>query len=207
MLAPSFRSRILAGVLLFLGMGLLTACQTLREAANLKNVRFRIDRVSDTRLVGIRLGEVNSYNDLSGMDVTRLGSALLRGELPLSLTLHVSTRNPEGNGVDARLTKMDWTLLLQDRETISGTFDREVVLEPGAPSDVPIRLTPKLIDFFDENLRGLVDVATAVVGEGPPQNVKLEVQPTIQTRGGPMEYPKPITVVSEDVGAESGATK
>lgn len=195
------------GALLIGGVGVLTACQTLREVSNLKNVKFRIERISDARLAGVGLSDVDSYDDLSGLDVTRLGSALSRGELPLSVTIHVQGTNPGSNDVDARLTKMDWTLLLQDRETISGTYDREVVFEPGTPTDVPVDLQLDLIDFFGENLRGLVDLATAVAGQGSPQTVKLEVQPTIQTRVGPMEYPKPITVVNEDVGTETGGLR
>lgn len=202
-----FRSWVAAGSLLLVCLGGTLACQTLRDISNLKNVQFRIDRVSGARLAGIDLGNVESYRDLGGMTVTRLGSALSRGEMPLSFTLHVEGTNPKSNGVNARLTEMDWTLLLQDRETISGTVDREVVLEPGTPADLPVDLELDLIDFFDENLRGLVDLATAVAGEGPPQNLKLKVQPTIQTRLGPMAYPKPITVVSEDVGAEAGGSQ
>ena len=178
-----------------------TGCKTLREVKNLKDVEFQIDRVTDAQLAGVSLRRVQSYNDLSATEVARLGSALSRGEAPLSFTLHVEATNPESNSVDARLTEMDWTLLLQDRETITGTFDREVVLSPGTPTDIPIDVSLDLVEFFDENVRGLVELATAIGGEGPPANVKLEVQPTIQTKLGPMRYPKPITVVSEDVGA------
>jgi hypothetical protein len=103
--------------------------------------------------------------------------------------------------MDARLTAMDWTLFLQDRETVSGTFRQEIVMPPGTPTDIPIDIELDLIRFFDENLRGLVDLATALGGQGPPTNVKLKVQPTIQTQVGPMRYPNPITVVSKDVGA------
>ncbi|MFB6246965.1 MAG: hypothetical protein ABEL97_00165 [Salinibacter sp.] len=191
------------GVSLLLLIGGLTSCQTLRQVTNLKDVQFRIDRATDARLAGINLGEVQSYQDLSGADVARLGAALSNGELPLSFTLHVSARNPSTNSVSARLTQMDWTLLLNDQKTIDGTFDREVVLPPGTPKDVPVDIKLDLIDFFDENLRGLVDLASAVGGEGPPANVSLRVQPTVQTPIGRMKYPTPITVVSKEVGGKT----
>jgi hypothetical protein len=98
------------------------------------------------------------------------------------------------------MTQMDWTLLLSDRETISGTFDREVVLPPGEPTDVPIDVEVDLVRFFDNNLRDLVDLALAVGGEGEAQNVKLQARPTIRTAVGPMEYPGEITIVNKDVG-------
>jgi hypothetical protein len=197
------RSRLRWGVSLLLVAGLMTSCQTLREVTNLKDVQFRIDRATDARLASINLAQVRSYQDLSGADVARLGAALSSGELPLSFTLHVAAENPSTNSVNARLTQMDWTLLLNDQETIAGTFDREVVLPPGTPKDVPVAIKLDLIDFFDENLRGLVNLATAVAGEGPPTNVSLRVQPTVQTPIGRMKYPTPITVVSQDVGREA----
>jgi hypothetical protein len=197
------RSRLRWGVSLLLVAGLMTSCQTLREVTNLKDVQFRIDRATDARLASINLAQVRSYQDLSGADVARLGAALSSGELPLSFTLHVAAENPSTNSVNARLTQMDWTLLLNDQETIAGTFDREVVLPPGTPKDVPVAIKLDLIDFFDENLRGLVNLATAVGGEGPPTNVSLRVQPTVQTPIGRMKYPTPITVVSQDVGREA----
>ena len=193
-------------LLVLLVAGSLSGCQTLREVSNLKDVRFRIDRVTDAQLAGISLDQVQSYDDLGGMDVARLGSALAKGRLPLSFTLHVEATNPESNTLNARLTKMDWTLLLEDRETVSGVFDREVVLRPGAPTDVPVNMQLDLAELFDENLQQLVALATSVGGEGQPTNVKLKVQPTIQTRLGPMRYPSPITVVSEDVGGPSAGS-
>jgi hypothetical protein len=187
---------------LMLGGGavLLSSCQTLRELRSLKDVDFRIDRATDARLAGIDLNRVDSYSDLGATDVARLTSAVSRGELPLSFTLHLEATNPETNRVSARLTKMDWTLLLNDQETVTGVFDREVELPPGMPTDVPVGIELDLARFFNDNLQGLVDLASSVGGEGPPTSVKLRVQPTVRTAIGPIEYPRPITVVSRDVG-------
>jgi len=202
----TIRSSVPEGLLVVvLGVGLLAGCQTLREVSALKDVRFRIDRATETTLAGLSLADIRSYEDLGGMDLARLGSALASGSLPLSFTLHVEATNPESNSVDARLTEMDWTLLLNDRETVSGTFDREVVLPPGQPTDVPIDIRLDLAELFDKNLQQLVALGTAVAGSGPPTNVKLKAQPTIQTRLGPMRYPKPITVVSEVVGGQQAS--
>lgn len=186
------------GVALFIASG----CTLLREVSNLRNVDFRIDRISQGHLAGVNLEGIESYRDLSARDLARLSASLADGEMPLSFVLHLEATNPEDNDVNARLTEMDWTLLLEDQETVSGTFDREMVLEPGDPQDVPIDIDLDLIRFFDDNLRGFVELASAVGGEGPPQNIKLQVQPTIQTRLGPIRYSSPVTVVSQDVGQE-----
>jgi hypothetical protein len=166
----------------------------------LKDVRFRLDRVTDARLAGIELAGLQSYEDLSGMDVARLGAALADGRLPLSFTLYVEAENPASNDVTARLVRMDWTLLLEEKETVSGRVDREISLPPGEPTDVPVPIELDLVSFFDENLRQLVGLAAALGGEGPPQRIKLRAQPTVRTPLGRMKYPQPLTVVHEEVG-------
>jgi hypothetical protein len=95
---------------------------------------------------------------------------------------------------------MDWTLILEEKETVSGRFGREVVLPPGEPKDVSLQVELDLVRFFDDNLQGLVNLASAISGDAPPQTIKLRVQPTVNTTYGPVRYPSPITVVSKDVG-------
>jgi len=166
-------------------------------------VDFAIDRISNPTLAGVDLRQVRSYSDLGSRDMLRLSSAIADGTLPLAFTIHVRAENPSANDVDARLTEMDWTLMLQDRETINGTFDRETVLPPGEPTDIPIDLRLNLVEFFDNNLRDIVNLALSVRGEQEPTNVKLQVRPTVQTSLGPMRYPGTITVVDRDVGQQT----
>lgn len=189
---------VAAGILaLAVGAG----CQTLREVAALKDVKFRLDGVRDARLAGIELRSIQSYEDFGIQEVGRLTSTLARGEMPLSFTAQVEATNPEGNSVTARLTSMDWTLFLQDRETISGVVDEDIRLAPGTPTTVPVSVSLDLVRFFDDNLRSLADLAMAVAGRGPETVVSLRVNPTIRTPLGPME-PGPITVGRRSVGGE-----
>jgi hypothetical protein len=186
--------------LLFLAV---TSCTALREVSNLRKVQFAIDRVSEARLAGVDASRLQSYEDLRSTDVLRLGAALSEGELPFAFTLHLQATNPSSNDVNARLTEMDWTLFLQDQETVSGRFEQEVVLPPGEPTDVAFRMELNLVRFFDDNLRGLVNLASAIKGDAPPQTIKLKVQPTVATSLGPVQYPSSITVVSKEFGDDS----
>ena len=183
--------------------GSVAGCATLREVSNLRKVNFQIDRVSQAQLAGVQVTNLQSYEDLGATDVLRLGSALSGGELPLTFNLHLQATNPESNTVDARLTQMDWTLLLEDKETVSGQFKQEVVLSPGEPTDIPFQIELDLVRFFDDNLKGLVNLAASISGDAPPQTIKLRVQPTVNTRFGPFQYPSPITVVSKEVGGSN----
>lgn len=185
----------------FLAALTLAGCQSLREVANLRLVDFDIDRVSNAYLAGVDLSRLQTYEDLRAADIARIGAAVVQRELPLRFQLHLNAENPEGNAVQARLVQMDWTLFLEDRQTVSGVFDDEVLLPPGQTVDIPIAIELDLVRFFDENARDLVELALAVTGQGgAPKDVRLEATPTIRTPFGPIRYPEPITIVHRDLG-------
>ncbi|PEN15112.1 hypothetical protein CRI94_02150 [Longibacter salinarum] len=201
------RQRIPVAVLIA-GLGLaiavlMSGCQTLREVSNLRKVDFRLDRVTDARLAGVSLQGVDSYDDFGATDMLRLSAAIADGKMPLEFTVQVAASNPAENSQNARLTQMDWRLFLQDKETIAGRFDREVVIPPGEPTDIPIEMELDLVDFFDGNLREIVNLALALGGEGEPTNVKLRARPTVQTAIGPIRYPNEILIVNEDVDGDT----
>lgn len=192
--------------LFLLAAGLLASsiagCTALREVSNLRKAQFAIDRISNPRLAGVDLSGFESYEDLRTTDVLRLGSSLSDGNLPMAFTVNLEATNPSSNSADARLTAMDWTLLVEEEETVAGRFEQEVVLPPGEPQNVALQVELDLVRFFEDDLRGLVDLASAIVRNEPPQTVKLRVQPTVNTTVGPIEYPSPITVVSKQVGRD-----
>ncbi len=188
-------------VLLILCCQTLTGCGTLREIANLRNVHFALDALTGLEIAGVDLSGIRTYEDLAAVDVLKIGAAVARNELPLSFTLDVLAENPEANGVQARLVRFDWMLLLDNRETISGVFEDEIVIPSGDSRHFPIQVKLDLIEFFDRNARDIVNLALSLAGqEGEPQNIQLRATPTISTALGPIRYPEPITVVSATVG-------
>lgn len=183
---------------------LLAGCQTLQQFANLRLVDFAINRVTDAELAGVRIDRFRDYEDLTSADLLRIGAAAARQELPFTFDLHLLAENPEENSVEARLVKLDWTLFLNDRETVSGIFDQNILIPAGGSQDIPIQISLDLVRFFDENARDLVELALAVSGQGgAPQHVRLQAVPTIETPVGPLRYPRPVTIVSRDVGQAS----
>ena len=189
---------ILCGLML---AAALSGCATMQELVALRNVDFSVDRLSDVELAGIDLGRVRSFGDLGYADAARLALAVTSHEVPLSFQLHLLAENPEENTTTARLVGMDWTLLLQERETLSGVFDGDIRLPPGEPTDVPISMSLDLLDFFDGSAQDLLELALSLTGRGgAPKEVTLRATPTIETALGPMRYPRPITILSREVG-------
>jgi len=198
----AYRTFVLALLMLASTLAI-QGCQTLREIAALRLVDFAIDNVTDARLAGVQIERLRSYEDLSTTDIFQLGRAVAGQELPFRFNLNIAARNPDENDVQARLVRMDWTLFLEDRETISGILDQNLVFPPGQTTTFPVTIEVDLVDFFDRNLRDLVELALSVSGQGgEPKNVSLRAIPTIDTPLGEMEYPRPITIVSRDLGTQ-----
>lgn len=180
---------------------LVAGCATLQQIAALRRVDFDIDRVAGGRLAGVDLGRVQSYDDLTAAQIALIGIAIARKDLPLAFDLHVSALNPADNQVTARLLAMDWSLFIEDQETISGSLTQTISLPPGQAVDIPIAMSLNLLDFFGSQSRQLIDLALAAAGAGgSPTRISLRASPTVDTPVGPIRYPQPITIVSRTVG-------
>lgn len=199
-----FSRMFAAAILCLVAAGVLQGCQTLREIAALRTVDFVLDRVDNAELAGVEIQRLRRYEDLRASDVARMGAAVAEGNLPLSFDLFVAARNPEENQVQARMVRMSWTLLIEDRETVGGVVDETFMLPPGDVRHIPVLIQLDLVEFFDRNLRDLVELGLSITGQGgQPKNIKLEAVPTIDTPVGAIEYPEPVTIVSRDLGRTS----
>jgi hypothetical protein len=192
----STRSRVaIAG----LACGMI-GCAALQEIAALRLVDFSLDRVDNVRLAGIRVDDRSSYSDLTAAEAAKLATAVVASDVPLDLVIHVRAENPRDNPVAARLVDLDWTLFLEDHETVSGHLAGTYLLPPGEPVDVPVGAHLDLLQFFRGSGRDLFEMALALSGQGgATKEVRLEAIPTVQTSMGPMSFPGRI-VIRRQVG-------
>jgi hypothetical protein len=66
---------------------------------------------------------------------------------------------------------------------------------------VPLDVSLNLVEFFQGSARDLVELALSLSGQGgAPKEVALRATPVVDTPLGPMRYPRPITIVSREVG-------
>ena len=187
--------------IVFVLVALISGCATLQQFAALGNVDFSLDRVSGLRLAGIDLSRIDSFDDIGLSEVAALTLGVAQNRLPMDLQLHVLAENPADNSVDARLMRLDWTLLLQNRETLSGVLEEEVLLPPGQPQDVPVTISLNLMEFFEGSAQDLLELALSLAGQGgEPKEIALRATPIVDTPIGPIRYPQPITIVSRKVG-------
>jgi hypothetical protein len=178
----------------------LAGCATLGRVADLARVDFFIDRVAGAELAGVGLDGVRRFEDLRVAEILRVADAVRRGRVPLRFTVHVGAENPAANAVALRLARLEWTVLLEDRETVSGVLRRDIVLAPGRATDIPVPVELDLLGFFREGGPDLARLALRAVGAGGrPASLKLRLRPTLSTPLGELRYPEPITVVDREI--------
>lgn len=199
------RNSALSLVLIAICAVSLSSCRAAEELLTLRQVDFRIDDVANANIAGVSLDRVQSYEDLTITDALRLADGVRRQSIPFRFDLQLSGRNPEENRVQARMVQLDWTLFLQDRETISGIFTDDVVFPPGVDVTVPIPMELDLYQFFRHSAHDLFELALNVAGVGDrPSNIRLEAAVSVHTPIGPIRYPGRVTIVSADIGSAPG---
>jgi len=192
--------KLLSRLLLIMAMTapmLFTACASTRSVSTLSQVQFTLDHISSVKVAGIDLMHIDSPEQLNMYQIARASLALSREDLPLELTLHLRSENPLANKIAATLTRLDWTLILDGRETISGTLHDPVRLPAGDATDIPLRLSLNMFAFFNEkNAMDMLDMALAFAAEDGrvPQGLALKVRPSIDTIFGPITYGKAILI-------------
>ncbi len=172
-----------------------SGCTALQEMAALRSVAFAFDRVADVRVAGVRVGAGARFTDIGVADAARLGAAVAAKSVPIELVAHVSATNPRENTVAARMTDLEWTLFVEDREALAGMLGQVVRIEPGQTADVPVTIRFDLLNLKNGGARDLFDLALGIAGEGSVRkDLRLELVPTIETSLGPIRYPAPIVV-------------
>ncbi|MBL7977545.1 MAG: LEA type 2 family protein [Bacteroidetes Order II. Incertae sedis bacterium] len=189
-------------LMLFIWLISLPACQNLQQLSSLKLMKFDLDRVSDVRLAGIDVLNLKSARDLGALDLLRVTQAIARRDVPLSFNLHVAAEAPQNLPVTAKLSTMEWTLFLQNKETVSGLLNQPISLPAGQRVDIPVQIKLNAVDFVEGNAQNLVELVKNLIGSGDnPVNLRLSARPTIQTPLGPFRFPNAIDVVSKTYGS------
>ena len=190
----TLRLRHLAPALLAVAL-FVPGCTTLQQIAALRQVDFQLDRLSNGLVAGVSLDRLRNGGSLGPTDLARLTAASVRGEIPLTFTLHVGAENPADNPAAAQLVSLDWTLFLDGTETVSGIYNDDRLIQPGGRTDLPIGIEVDLARFFGRNVTDIARLVGNVAGvQSQRQTIRLDARPSINTQFGPIRYPGVISI-------------
>ncbi|HEY3874055.1 MAG TPA: LEA type 2 family protein [Candidatus Kapabacteria bacterium] len=204
-----FHRSALAGLViaLLLGAGVLSStlnsCATLGALTNIARIQFKINGVEGVRLCGIDITNKHSISDFSIMDGVSLASAFGSGHFPLTFTVDVAAKNPNASTASTivnqiKVSSFPWTLYLNNQSTISGNIGAPIGVPVGGTTTIiPLSASVDLKQFFgNQGYAQVVQVATALSGNGGASHVQLKAKPTLSTPLGTIPYPNELTIVN-----------
>jgi hypothetical protein len=181
----------------------LTACQQLKQMANFSKCEFRMNNVQNTTLAGVNVQQVQSVSDLNLLDAGRLSAAYASGSMPLSLTVNLDVNNP--NNATAAMNRLEWILLIEDKEIVNGIVNDRVSIAPNGVAQLPLRISTDLRKLMAKNTtQENINLGLGLVGGGnkPSKKLSLKVKPSIVIGSLTIPYPGYLTV-----GTNFGAGK
>lgn len=175
-----------------------SSCDALKELSAFSKCQFRMDTLTQPELAGVRLDNKNSINDLTILDATKVTTAFLSGNMPLSFNLNVEAKNP--NPTQAAINKLEWIAILDGVEMVSGVLNDRIVIAPNnGKTMIPVKISVDLKEVLSGKSKdALINLAMNLSDpNGKPSRVKLKVKPTLLLGSVPIDYPGYITLTQD----------
>ena len=189
--------RILAFLFVLLAVTSCDVVKQVQQVTNLSKCEFKLKDIQDVRLAGILVQNKNGSTDLNFSDGARLAVALTSGTLPLTFNLNVEVHNP--NAKTAGLNRLEWILLIDDIEMVSGVNEQPISIPAMGTAVIPLSMNIDLHKALSgKSGEALLNFGFNLTGaNGQPTRIKLKAKPTILIGNFPVSYPGYLTITSE----------
>ncbi|MDQ1265566.1 MAG: hypothetical protein QG635_717 [Bacteroidota bacterium] len=197
--------KIVTGIFIVAFAFMQFGCTAYDAMKNAQRLQFKLGSVSGLSVGGVDLSRVSSLSNINPLDMLKLTSAFAAGKLPASFTLNLIAKNPnDGTGgttsTSAVIKKLDWRLLIDSKETISGTIGNSIEIPGiGQATTIPVAISLDLLEFFkNEGVTNILNMATGIGGSsGSSARLTLKINPTIDTFLGGIS-PGEISVIDKE---------
>lgn len=194
--------RLISLIILLL---LVQGCSILKTFENISRLKYKIHSAVDYKILGINIGSKKSLSDFSSLEMLKLSSGIIKGNLPLTFLLNVEAKNPnDGSGgspaTDLTLEAFPYKLFLNEKEVLSGNIDKPInVPGNGESTLITLNINFDIAKSFKE--KSLDDILSLLLNlggiSGSTSNIKLLVKPVVGTPIGSINYPNEITIVDK----------
>jgi LEA14-like dessication related protein len=176
------------------------SCDVLRQVGEmqmLSRCEFRINTVTDIRLAGVNVSNIQHISDVRPMDVLMLTNGVLNNNLPLNFNVNLQVKNP--NDQAASLNRFDWILFIDDLQMIEGAINERFSVGPEATSTLPVQIGFNLAEALsDERADKIIDFALGLAeGSGKTTRVMVKLRPSVMVGQRSIQYPGWIEVRNE----------
>ncbi|MFA5806223.1 MAG: hypothetical protein WC879_16425 [Melioribacteraceae bacterium] len=192
-------------ILILALFSIFSSCSVYQTISNISRLKYKIYSATDYKIIGITIADKKSLKDFHSIELFKITTGLVRGNLPLTFLLNVEAQNPnDGNGgfarTDLTIASFPWRLYLNEKEIVRGSI-AEPVFVPGKGESViiPIKIEFDVAKAFKEKSVDDILLLLLQVGgiNGSTSNLKMIAKPVLGTPFGKLEYPDEITIVDK----------
>jgi len=177
----------------------ITSCDVVKqvkEASNFVSCSFMINDIQDVRLAGVSVQNKRGAADLNIGDAAQLAFALTGKTFPLTFNLNIQATN--SNGSVAALNRLDWILIIDDIEMVSGTNEEAINIPAKGTTVFPLSMNIDLKKVLNgKSGQSLLNFGLNLAGaNGEPTRIKLKAKPSIMIGNRLVAYPGYITITN-----------
>jgi hypothetical protein len=176
---------------------LFSACSVtnqFNQAKQLSQCDFEIKQIEDIHLAGIPLKEGMKESDLNAGQMMQLAGSIFAGKLPLDMNVALMVKNP--NKKAAAINKLDYNILLDGHELLSGNLAEPVFIPAADSVIVKIPVGTDLYSILSgESSAAVINLGFKLTGhESREAEVEVRVKPYIKIGSRDLPYPAYIVL-------------
>jgi hypothetical protein len=186
----------LAIIFIIAGLSSCSLVQQGTELATFTNCDFRLESVKNVKLAGISIQNKTALTDLGFADMSKVLGVIGGGTLPLTFDLNLEAKNP--NDKLAAMNRLEWILLLDKQEIVSGVLTNRIEIGPNSSTTFPININFDLMKALSgKTAEALLNLAFSLAGTGATSKITLKAKPTIIVGNKTLQYPGYIHITQK----------
>lgn len=180
-------------IIIILAM-LQSKCRYLQELQAFSKCKFRLKSVQIQSLDNIDVTRMKSLSDFDAITITKLGSALLQGRMPISFRTYVEARNP--NNQKASIGQLLVIVLFNNNQILQTQINQRVEVLPHKTAVIPLDFHTDLGNLLKgENIRNILGMLFP--GTETPAVFTFKIKPSVLIGPVSINYPGYITLTKD----------
>ncbi|MBF9237835.1 hypothetical protein I2I05_10555 [Hymenobacter sp. BT683] len=160
-------------------------------------IQYRLNFMDEAKLGGQDILFVRQASDLTSAQQAKLQTALQANALPLRLRMRVYARNP--SALNLQIKQLDYKLLLDGRELMSGVTGTSALLESSAIVTLPIEVDMNVPHSLVAGSTPAAFAAGLTDFTGAGRRLTMRIRPTYVNAAGRVSQPSdfmPVELVT-----------
>jgi hypothetical protein len=175
-----------------------SSCSILEQAQEYERFiqcDFSLSNIQVLEISGIDISSLSSKGDLSMMDMMAITKQIFSNNFPATLSINLKASNKDLQ--QASIAGLDWKILMDNEELVSGLVDQEVLVKPQSSTTFPVIVQVDLMKLLRSESLG--KIMAFAFGENQYQEIsklgaEIKIKPYYKTKSGIKKYPGYLSI-------------